>query len=86
MKKHDVKAFLFARWISTCYADEKVDSRMRAISDPDFDISTASTLLNSADGKWWAGQLMYFNDIVYPNYKNNGSVKATQEFLRTSKT
>lgn len=38
-------------------------------------------ILNSEDGLWWAKQLKHFNEIVYPNYIENGSVESTTKFL-----
>ncbi len=37
----DVKMMLFARWLSTCYADEHLDDKMRYTDNPDFDRTTA---------------------------------------------
>lgn len=38
-------------------------------------------VLNSVDGKWWRDQLKHFNDVVYPNYTENGTVENTNKFL-----
>jgi hypothetical protein len=73
--------FLFARWISTCYADEHIDEQLRYVDNPDFDSSTAMSVLNREDGEWWKKQLIHFNEVVYPNYLENGSVKNTEDFL-----
>lgn len=61
-----VKMFLFARWISTCYADTEVDGL---------------SVLNAESGEWWKSQLNYFNEMVYPNYVENGTVEDTKEYL-----
>jgi hypothetical protein len=37
--------------------------------------------LNKADTDWWAEQLNYFNNIIYPEYLSNGSVEETRYFL-----
>jgi len=77
----NVKMFLFARWIATCYADEHVDHKMRYTDNMDFDSSTAMSVLNMESGLWYKEQLKHFNDVVYPNYVKNGSVKSAKEFL-----
>jgi len=77
-----VKMNLFARWISTCYADEHVDKNMKSQHEFGFDPSTAMSVLNMESGLWWKEQLEYFDKEVYPNYIKNGSVKSTREFLK----
>jgi hypothetical protein len=63
-----MRELLFARWVSTCYADEHLDEEMRHTSDENFDESTAMSVLNRESGKWWKEKLDYFNTKVYPNY------------------
>jgi hypothetical protein len=41
---------------------------------PEYDV-------NDYDGKWWKGQLEYFNKKVLPTMKLNGSVENTDKFL-----
>lgn len=41
---------------------------------PEYDV-------NGYDGTWWKEQLEHFNEVVWPNYIENGSVKNTLEFL-----
>ncbi len=78
----NTKMFLFARWIATCYADEHLDEEMRYTDNPDFDRTTAMCVLNRERGDWWKKQLIHFNEVVYPNYKKNGSAKDANEFLK----
>jgi len=78
----NVKMFLFGRWISTCYADDYLDEKLRHTSNFEFDSSTALSILNRENGEWWKEQLIYFNETVYPNYIKNGTVKNTKEFLK----
>ena len=33
------------------------------------------------NGNWWKEQLKHFNEVVYPNYKENGSAENANEFL-----
>jgi hypothetical protein len=33
-------------------------------------------------GEWYKNQLKHFNEVVYPNYVKNGSVKETTKFLK----
>lgn len=40
-----------------------------------------SSTLNNQDGAWWTHQLKHFNDVVYPGQIENGSVKATEDYL-----
>lgn len=73
--------FLFARWISTCYADEHCDDKMVSQHEPKFNPKEAMSVLNRENGYWWREQLEYFEKIVYPNYKKMGAIKETKEFL-----
>ena len=77
----EVKMFLFARWIATCYADEHLDDKMRYIDNEDFDATTAMSVLNRESGNWYKEQLKHFNDVVYPNYVKNGSVDNAKAFF-----
>jgi len=78
----DVKMFLFARWIATCYADTHLDGEMRSEADKGFDVSDNMSVLNGEDGYWYKKQLKHFNEVVYPNYLENGTVKDTEDFLK----
>lgn len=78
----NTKMFLFARWVSTCYADAHLDDKMRHVDNSDFDELTSMSVLNRVDGEWWKLRLMYFNDIIYPNYERDGSVETANEFLK----
>lgn len=78
----NVKMFLFARWISTCYADEHLDKNKVHQATSGFDSSSAMSVLNVEDGNWWKKQLKEFNDNVYPNYVKNGSEKNAADFLK----
>jgi len=78
----NVKMFLFARWISTCYADEHVDDKMLSQHEFGFNQENSLSVLNREDGKWWKKQLIYFNEIVYPNYIKNKTVENTEKFLK----
>jgi hypothetical protein len=77
----EVKMFLFARWISTCYADTHLDRNKRCEHDEGFDHTDAISVLNREDGYWYKDQIKHFNDVVYPNYIKNGSVDDTKKFL-----
>ena len=77
----EVKMFLFARWISTCYADTHLDSNKRCEHDMGFDPTDAISVLNREDGYWYKEQLKHFNDVVYPNYIKNGSVDDAKKFF-----
>ena len=68
----NTKMFLFARWISMCYADAR-NSNLDGIS---------ASVLNTEDGVWWRKQLKHFNEVVYPEQIKNGSVGETKEFLK----
>ena len=81
----NVKMFLFARWISTCYAYEHMDENNRSQYDEGYDRSIAISVLNREDGSWWRDKLRHFNSVVYPNYLKNGSVKNTELFLSIKK-
>lgn len=77
----EVKMFLFARWIATCYADEHLDEKMRYTDNKDFDRKTSLSVLNRENGYWYKKQLEHFNSVVYPNYIENGSVDNAKDFL-----
>jgi len=77
----NVKMFLFGRWISTCYADEHIDDNMLSQHDEGFEAFEAMSVLNRESGHWWKDKLKHFNEVVYPNYLKNGSVKNAEEFL-----
>ena len=76
-----VKMFLFARWISTSYADEHWDDKMVSQHEPEFNPHESMSVLNRESGYWWKEQLEYFEKVVYPNYKKMGAIKETKEFL-----
>ncbi len=78
---NEVKMFLFARWIATCYADTHLDSKMKCEHDKGFKKSESISLLNRETGHWYKKQLKHFNDVVYPNYINNGMVEDAKQFL-----
>ena len=75
------KMFLFARWLSTCYADELMDSNGKTTCDCGFDRSTAISVLNRANGGWYKSMLKHFNDKVYPKMIMDGSIKEVEKFL-----
>jgi hypothetical protein len=77
----EVKMYLFVRWISTCYADIKIDNKGKSSNDLGFDNSDALSLLNVKDGYWYKEQIKYFKNIVYPNLIKNGSVDDAKNFL-----
>lgn len=77
----EVKMYLFARWIATCYADEHLDAEMRYVDNEYFDESSAMSVLNRNNGDWYKEKLSYFNNVVYPNYIKNGVVDHTKIFL-----
>jgi hypothetical protein len=77
----NVKMFLFARWISTCYADSHLDNNMKSEADEGFKSDVAISVLNRESGYWYKKQLQHFNTVVYPNYIKNGTVKDTKQFL-----
>ena len=77
----DVRAFLFARWLATSYADEHLDNEMRYSDNEGFDSSTAMSVLNREGGEWYKEQLKYFNNEVLPNYIKRGSFDSAKEFL-----
>jgi hypothetical protein len=78
----NVKMFLFARWISTCYADEHLDENMIYQGSKGFDIESSMSVLNREKGEWWKMRLQDFNEDAWPNYIKNGSVKKATEFLK----
>lgn len=77
--------FLFARWIATNYADTHLDIKMRCEYDKGFKSSEAISVLNRETGYWYMEQLNYFNDVVYPNYIENGTVEDAKKFLMNNK-
>lgn len=81
----DVKMFLFARWISTCYADEHLDEEMRHSTEKGYDSKTAISVLNRKNGYWYKEKIKYFNDVIYPNYIKNGTVDNANDFFNTCK-
>ncbi len=83
--EENIKAYLFARWLATCYGDDKLDEQGRYCDNPEYDESTAMALLNRVDGKWYFEQLQHFNTVVYPNYIKNGTVKSAEDFLKNWK-
>jgi hypothetical protein len=40
-----------------------------------------SNTLNTESGEWWKERLNDFNETVYPNYVENGTVEDTEEYL-----
>jgi len=76
-----VKMFLFARWIATCYADTHLDNNMNCEHTTGFNQLEAISVLNREDGHWYKKQLKRFNDYVYPNCIKNGSVENVRKFL-----
>lgn len=76
-----VKMFLFGRWIATCYADEHLDSKMKSQHEEGFNGSEGMSVLNIESGIWWKKRLEFFNNQVYPNYLENGTVDNTIKFL-----
>lgn len=80
-KLTNVKMFLFARWISLCYADTHLDNNMISEHEPGFNKQQALSVLNKQDGNWYKKQLNYFNKTVYPNYIKNGSVEEAKKFF-----
>ena len=73
--------FLFARWISTCYADTRLDKNGKCEYDKDFDTDSALSVLNSESGTWWRRKLEHFNEVIYTKYTKNKTVKDTVAFL-----
>lgn len=78
----DVRMFLFARWLATCYADTHMDSEFRSEGDEGFNPSDAISTLNRETGVWYKEKLKHFNEVVWPNYKKNGTVLFTENFLK----
>ena len=62
----NTKAFLFAKWLAMNYAD----STLNGVS-----------VLNRETGHWYKQQLQHFNEVAYPNMKENGTVSETRSFL-----
>lgn len=77
-----VKMFLFARWISTSYADEHMDNNGKSQHESGFNKSNYMSVLNRESGDWYKKQLDYFEKTVYPNYVKNGSVSNAEKFLK----
>lgn len=80
----EVKMFLFARWIASCYADAYIDEKMRYSDNVDFDSKTAISVLIRETGYWYKEQLKHFNDVVYPNYIKNGTVDNAKAFFNVN--
>jgi len=80
--QENVKMFLFARWIATCFADSHIDSQGRTEQDIGFSPEDSMSVLNREKGEWYKDQIKYFNEVVYPNYLNNGSVKDAEKFFK----
>ena len=78
----NTKMFLFSRWLATCYADTHIDDNMKTEDDLGFNPSDAMSVLNRETGYWYSEQLKHFNDVVYPNYIKNKSVKNVKKFLK----
>ena len=78
----DVKMFLFARWIATCYADSHLDENKKLEGQFGFNSKSAISVLNREDGHWYKKQIKHFNEIVYPNYIKNGSVDNAIKFFK----
>ena len=78
----NTKMFLFARWISTCYADEHLDEEMRYNDNQDFNELTSMSVLNREKGDWWKERLKHFNEVIYPNFKEYGGAENANEFLK----
>lgn len=83
--QENIKMFMFARWISTCYADTHLDTHKKCEHDEGFNSAEAISVLNREDGAWWKNRIEHFNMVVWPNYIKNGSVKNTEEFLTGKK-
>lgn len=73
--------FLFCRWMATCYSDVMVDNNMLIKSDKRFNDDKSMSLLLRETGYWYKEQLKHFNEVVYPNYVKNGSVREAELFL-----
>lgn len=81
----EIKMFLFARWIATCYADTHLDENMKSEHDQGFNSSEAMSVLNRKTGYWYMEQLKHFNDVVYLNYIKNGTVENANKFFNDYK-
>jgi len=79
----EVRMYLFARWIASCYADEHLDEKMRYSDNVDYDSTTERSVLNRQTGNWYKKQLKFFNTVVYPNYIQNGSVDEAIKFINS---
>lgn len=77
-----VRMFLFARWISTCYADEYLDKDNIYQGEQGFGRTTAMSALNRENEIWWVKQLQHFEEVVYPNYVENKTAERTEIFLK----
>lgn len=73
-KEEKIRTILFARWLSTCFADEHLDKQGRHSSQEGF-AGDFLSVLNMKDSLWYLKQLEYFNKTVLPNYKKNGTYK-----------
>lgn len=78
----NVKMFLFARWIATCYADEHLDNNMKSEYEEGYNRDNELSVLNRETGYWYKEQLDHFNNVVYPNYIENGTVENTKRFFK----
>ncbi len=76
-----IKMFLFARWISTCYADTHLDSDMKSEHDEGFKKEESISVLNREDGQWYKEQLEFFNQKILPVYIKNGNYDSAKNFL-----
>lgn len=74
----DVLMFLFARWISTSYADSHLDGDMNLVSPSNLN---GISVLNRESGSWYKEQIKFFKETVLPNYHKNGTVEDTIKFL-----
>jgi hypothetical protein len=54
---------------------------MKSEHDEGFNRSEALSVLNRENGCWYKKQLKHFNEVVYPNYVENGTVENTILFL-----
>ncbi len=42
-----------------------------------------SDILNTESGEWYKKQINHFNNVVYPNYIENGVVEETKKYLKS---
>jgi len=77
----EVKMFLFSRWLATSYADEHLDKNMKHSSQEGYTGVDELSVLNRQNGNWYKEQIYYFNNVVYPTYLKDGSVKNIKIFL-----